>query len=731
LAYDSWMSASKVAVMGAGTMGSGIAAHLANLGFEVTLFDLTRESAQAAFARATRLKPPHFYSPEVAARVRLASIADDLELIREMDWVCEAIIEKMDAKRSLYADIEPLLREDAMISTNTSGLEITRLADGRTSSFKKRFLGTHFFNPPRYLKLIELIPTAETDELAVKQFTAFLEDRVGRRVVRAKDTPGFIANRYGMWVLFQAIHSAERLNFSVETVDAITGPFLGRPKTGTFRLADLIGLDIMVDIAGNLMERCKQDARMPILNSPTSVSALLGRGWIGSKAQQGYYKKEGDQFLSLDYGTTSYRPRVEPEIAGISQTAKMSLGERIRTKLKDVDEVGYFLREHLVPSLLYAVEIGSEIAFSVRDFDEVMRWGWGWQMGPFELMDAIGIDAIREFGDRQLFGKAPFYGNQGALDLSTLMHIKPDFDKRFAKVADYPTVSAGETWATHEDGEGGYIFEFRSKMNAVGPEMVDALAEHIQKHPDANITLANDGPAFSVGFNLKVIAQAAEDERWEDMRAMLRNLQNCGRALREAKSVAAVHGFTLGGGLELAMHCRSIVAFSESVLGLPETLVGLIPAGGGTTILRQRSQGSVASLCAAAITLATGKKVPAHEASKSFYLGESDKLASNPDQVVYSGISAARQDGGQIEWAAAPAPLAGMIDGEIEKLRSSGEIGEYGAVLAGEIKQIFVKAQSEEESLEMEVETFLRCLGRPRSIMRLRHMIDNGKPVNN
>ncbi|MDQ2986632.1 MAG: 3-hydroxyacyl-CoA dehydrogenase/enoyl-CoA hydratase family protein [Armatimonadota bacterium] len=722
--------ARSVVVLGAGTMGSGITAHLANLGFDVTLFDLTETSVEAGFERAKRMKPPHFYGPETVGRVRLASLDGPLDAIREADWVCEAIIEKLDAKRELYQMIEPLLRPDAMVSTNTSGLEITLLSEGFSDSFRRRFMGTHFFNPPRYLKLIELIPTASTDSKELAKMTAFLEDYVGKRVVLAKDTPGFIANRYGMWVLMQALHTAEKLGFTCEAVDAITGPFIGRPRTGTHRLADLIGFDIMEDICGNLTRRCEADPYLDTLSMPASVKHLMTVGWIGNKAGQGYYKKEGDQFLTYDRGLRKYRPRVEPEIASLASRAP--LGERVRTALEARDEVGEFLREHLPKALHYATHVGQEISYSVRDFDDVMKWGWGWTMGPFEMIDAIGYDALAPFiPSKPLYENTPFYGEGKALDLERTEHVPLRQDARFVTVSDFEIAKSGDGWALRDDGMGGHLFELRNKMGALDPLVVRALLDHLEQNSDARITLVSNGPAYSVGYDLQYILSKAESGEFEEMRTGLVELQKAGLALQKARSAAVVQGYGLGGGFELAMRCRTVVAFAEATVGLPEVWVGLVPAGGGTAEMRKRTNGDAKQLCVGAMTIAAGKKVMAAQARKSELLRGTDIVAVNPDSLLFRALHADRSERPQVSWTPAPPMLAGMIDNEIEKLRSTNELGEYGAVVAGEAKHIFVKSTSEAHALELEIDAFLRLMGKQRTHLRIRSMFEHGKPVNN
>lgn len=730
--YSSWKRAKKVAVLGAGTMGSGIAAHMANLGFEVTLFDLSKDSVRTAFDRAKSMKPPHFYDLVVADSIRLASIQDDLSLIQEMDWVCEAVVEKMEVKRNLYEQIEPLLRDDAMISTNTSGLEIRLLSEGRSDSFRRRFIGTHFFNPPRYLKLIELIPTKDTDPESIAAITEFLEDGAGRRVVLAKDTPGFIANRYGMWALFHAIHTAEKLRLSIETVDTIMGQFAGRPRTGIFRLADLIGLDIMQDIAKNLKERCSHDSRSNVLELPATTAALLAEGRIGSKVGKGYYERAGKEFFVTDFDTMAYRPQQDPDLPTIAELRKKPIGERLRESISRKDEVGDFVREHLAVSLEYAAEIAKEVSYSVKDFDQVMKWGWGWELGPFELMDAIGRSDLKPYWVGNPLGEhAKFYRENKYLDFDNSSLVESKRDLRFETVGTLPEVQYASNWKIRQASDSSFVFEFNSKMNALSPDLVKSLHDWIVSNPGIKITLANEGRAFSAGFDLTWFLQASEEGRFDDVEKWLYQLQACGLALRNSPSAAALQGYVLGGGMELAMHCQTVIAHPEAVLGLPETAVGLIPAGGGTALLRYRSQGDAKAMAAAATLIIAGTKVNAPEAKKAFLLRDNAQIVRNPDQLHYVTLNASREKATDPVWSTAPPQLASMIEDSIESLRKSGEIGDYGVALGQSIKHVFVKPSTYEEALEMEREQFLQFLGKPMTIARIKHMLETGKPLVN
>jgi 3-hydroxyacyl-CoA dehydrogenase len=527
-----------------------------------------------------------------------------------------------------------------------------------------------------------------------------------------------------------ALHTAEKLGFSAETVDTITGPFIGRPKSGTFRLADLIGFDIIADVCGNLRRRCSDDPHTDVLQIPAVMTELGNSGWIGNKAGQGYYKKEGDQFLTYDAGIQQYRPRIEPSFTGIE--AKKDFGERIRDCLESTGEVGEFIREHLPPALAYATYLGPKIAHRASDFDNVMKWGWGWSVGPFEMMDLIGRDVIHQFAPSQTPPESsPFYEEGKELDFETLEHVPRRTDARFASVSDFEITKSGEGWAIRDDQLGGHIFELRKKMGALDAAVVRSLVELLQSEPDARITLASSQPAFSVGYDLQHILQYAEAGQFEEMAAELRELQRAGVLLSKARSAAAVHGYGLGGGFELALRCRTVVVHNEAMVGLPEVLVGLVPAGGGTAEMRRRTNGDVKRMCAAAVSLAGGRKYLAASARKADFIRSTDLITANPDSLLFRALHVQREEPQQMEWTSTPPMVAGMIDTEIDKMTREGELGEYGEVIAGEIKHVFVKSTSEAHALEMEIEAFLRLMGKPRTHLRIRHMLETGKPVNN
>lgn len=720
--YDHWLGAKKVCVIGAGTMGSGIAAHLANLGFQVTLLDVTRESAEAGLEKAKSARPPHFFVPERAAGIRLGGIDTDLGLVADAEWVCEAVVEKLDVKRALFERLETVLSPDAMISTNTSGLQIALLAEGRSESFRRRFLGTHFFNPPRYLKLLELIPTAETDPAVVSAMTRFLEDRVARRVVLAKDTPGFIANRYGMWSMFLATHVAERLRLSPEAVDLITGPFLGRPRSGTFRLNDLVGLDIMQDIARNLIERCPHDPNiLPTLATPSSVAWLSERGWIGEKVGQGYYRKEGRELLTLDIQTLAYRQRQEVSIPSIEKYGKLPLGERIKRTLEERDEAGEFLRAYLPPVLQYAEHLKQEISHSVLDFDRVMMWGFGWEKGPFGLLDAAGL------------ATEPYYDGQTQRDFSGTFISLP-VEPQYATIRDFPVVSEAETYLLRDLGDGVTAISLKTKMGVISPALVDDLTALLEHQGQGPYLLTSEARVYSVGFDLTFFDHAIADSNTAGIDTALAKLQRLGELLEKSATVCAVHGYALGAGLELALSCPQIVAAADAQIGLPEMKVGLLPGGRGTTLTRVYNQINAKRLCEVAVNVARGAVAANADEARIFgYLRPTDLTAYHPDSILMSAKQAALsvKPASRPAWAVFEGPLNGQIDRELEEMHRRGELSDYDKTIADRIRFVFAKATSYEHALELERKEFLDLCAKALTHARIQHMLSTNKPLRN
>ena len=716
-----------VCVIGAGTMGSGIAAHLANIGFQVTLLDVSDESIRTCFDRAKVARPPHFYIKQTADTIRLGSVDKNLDWVAEADWVCEAIVEKLDIKKSLFEKLEPFIAPDALISTNTSGLELGLLLEGRSESFKQRFVGTHFFNPPRYLKLLELIDTGSTDPYLLPAITEFLEKRVAKRVVRAKDTPGFIANRFGMWSMYQTIHVAEKLQLSIEAVDEITGPFLGRPKSASFRLNDMVGLDIMADIAGNQFSRCPNDPYIATLQEPKSMTHLRSLEHIGNKVGKGYYERVGKEFMVFDLQTNAYRPQFPPEYSTITENATKPLGERLNIALQARDEVGEFLRLYLLPTLRYADYLKSEISYSISDFDNVMKWGFGWQMGPFEMIDAIGSELI-------LGTKKQFYVETEQLSVDEkhfeLTPVQPDY----RSLADYRIVDETGLLRFRDLGDGVASIEFTTKMGVITPQAVEDLHDFLNKGRSGPFVLANSSRAFSVGFDLQFFLDAIDSSDWSAIEFALQRLQSLGTKLGKAPVVAAIHGYALGGGLELAMNCRKIIASADSVIGLPESKVGLLPGGRGVTMMRMRTQQSPQMAKEAVVNLTEGfTAANAVEAKVNGYLTDGDEICFHPDLLITQAKYAA------LDSFERPDPefrtMAPHVNGLIEEATTAklkdGSLTAYDEFLSSQLRFIFTKSTSISDAERLERERFIQLCQRPETRARIAHMLEYGKAIKN
>ncbi len=724
MAYDHWLQVRKVCVIGAGTMGSGIAAHLANLGFEVTLLDLTTESVNAAFEKAKNARPPHFYVPETADRIRLGSIQENIGWAAEADWVVEVIIEKIEAKKMLFAQLDTLLPATTAVTTNTSGLQISLLAEGLSEGFRQRFMGTHFFNPPRYLKLLELIPTADTDPEAVQSMTRFLEQKVARRVVLAKDTPGFIANRFGMWAMFHAIHTTEKLGMTVEQVDAVTGPFLGRPRSASFRLNDLVGLDIMQDIATNLWNRCPEDPFRDTLQTPKSMQVLAERGWIGEKAGQGYYRREGKELVVFDLMTNAYRQRQDVVFSELDAIAKERLGNRVALALDMRNEPGELLRNHLVPVLQYANYLKESISHSVLDFDRVMKWGFGWEMGPFDMIDAIGPAKLGIDG--------PFYQGDEVKSFSGGWVPRPS-EPEYRQVTDYPVIAEYKTFRTRDLGDGIVAVALTTKMGTITPELITELTPVIASLD--RFVLASEARHFSLGFDLKFFNERIEQQDWAGIDQALAQLQNFAVSLSTKRVVAALHGYTLGAGLEVAFQCPQIAALADSMIGFPEPKVGLFPGGGGTAEMGLRSQaGGAKSVVDTAARLTLGEvSANADQARALGYLRPTDHTVYHPERLITEARELAKTVEPRVrpDWQVPAGPIGGMIDRAQEQLRTKGDFSDHDEQIGDRIKAVLAKSTSFDDALARERQLFLELCEKALTQARIRHMLDNGKPLRN
>jgi 3-hydroxyacyl-CoA dehydrogenase len=596
-----------VAVVGAGTMGAQIAAHFANAGVPALLLDVDRQMAAEGLKRARQLTPDPFFTTVAAGLVRTGALDDELRSLERCDWIVEAIVERLDVKQSVLEKLDRHRAANAVVSSNTSGIPIGALAEGRSDAFRRHFLGTHFFNPPRYLRLLEVIPTADTDPAVIEALTSFADRRLGKGIVIAKDTPNFIANRIGLFGLTQIFRAMDGL--TIDDIDAITGPAIGRPKTATFRTMDLTGLDVLADVTRNLSQRLTDPAERSAFELPPVVNELVRRGWIGSKAGRGFYRKsEEGAIQTLDPSTYEYHDKAKVRLPALDAARAIEdTATRLRTVFLGQDAVGRFLRATLGPTLVYAARIAPTVAHSIDDIDRAMRWGFAWELGPFETWDAIGVEnVVSAVGEddlpplvRQAIEAGAFrpaktaaagavqLAPPAAADLQILRSAK----ERSSVVRRNPGASLVDL------GDGVLCVEFHSKMNAIGGDTIDMLTAGVKvaESDFAGLVVGNDAPNFSAGANLMLLLLEAQEGNWEDVDLMVRAFQRATLGLKYAAVpvVVAPAGLTLGGGCEIALHGHRVQAAAETYIGLVEVGVGLIPAGGGTKEMVARASADV------------------------------------------------------------------------------------------------------------------------------------------
>jgi 3-hydroxyacyl-CoA dehydrogenase len=718
-------------VLGAGTMGAQIAAHLANAGYPVTLLDVSAQAAREGFERARKLKPDPFFSADVAGRIRLGGFDTDLEWIASADWIIEAIIENADAKRSLLERVDRLRRPGSVVSSNTSGLSIAGLADGRSDDFRRHWLGTHFFNPPRYLPLLELIPTSETDAAVVAAVRHFADLRLGKNVVVAKDTPGFIANHVAMHGLVRVFEVLAAGTYTVEEIDAITGAAIGRPKSATFRTVDIAGLDILVHVANDLAARLP-GGRGSQFQFPPFVHEMVKRGWIGEKAGRGFYERRKNSsgetdIWALDPKTMEYRPKQQVKLPSLDAAAPLPLRERMHKLFSGKDRVGEFFQTTLPGTLRYVAEVAPDIAHSIDDIDRAMQWGFGWPLGPFELSDAIGL-------------------NDAPYRTSPLGPAGPELDI-LRSARDRQSIVASNAGASLIDlGDGVLAVSLHSKMNAIGGDALDMLQRGVREASAnfAALVVAAEGPNFSVGANLMLLLLEAQEGNWEDIDAMIRTFQKATIGLRysEVPVVIAPFGMTLGGGCEIVLHGDRVQAAAESYIGLVEVGVGLIPAGGGTKemLLRLGAEKAFETIGFAKTSTS------AADARRLGYLREVDSWTMNRDRLVYDAKQLAltrARDGYRPPVRPTEIPVGGdtvraMLDLGVHLAWRAGRISDHDAVIGRKLSWILSGGSlphaakvSEDRLLDLEREAFLSLCGEPKTLERIQYTLKTGKTLRN
>jgi 3-hydroxyacyl-CoA dehydrogenase len=784
----------KVAVLGAGTMGAAIAAHCANAGLEVDLLDIAPDDddnnavVDAGFERMRQARPAALMAGEVADRIRTGNFRDDFGRIGEADWIVEAIIEKLEPKRELMQRVEETAKEDAIISTNTSGIPLHEIAEERSDDFKKRFVGTHFFNPPRYLKLMEIVPTGDTDPEIVEAIRTFGERVLGKGGVIAKDTPNFIGNRIGTFAGMQSARYAFDNGYGIEEIDEITGPLIGHPKTATFRLNDQVGLDIAVGVAENLYEAVPEDESREELKPPEKLNEMQERELLGNKTGGGFYKRDKREgktvFDVLDLDTFEHNPAESPEVPIAEEAQKQGdLAARLRFLIDKADEDRHarFIRDTLLPYMAYASRRVPEISDTLEDVDHAMEWGFAHQTGPFRTWDLLGVrETVEEMKALDIAvggwveemldaGNDSFYKT----DDGTELQFSP-VEKAYVPVREDPMyvsldrlrdegkeLDRNESASLFDLGDGVLCLEFHSKGNAIDAQTVEmgnrALAA-LERDDVVGLVIGNEGRNFSVGANLGEMAHAAQNGNLEAIGESVDALQNLLMAFRFASKpiVSAPHGQTLGGGLEVCLHSDRIVAAGENYMGLVEVGVGLIPAGGGTKEMARRlvspplrtapNTPPLPFLQKAFEQIALAKTATsAIEAKDMGFLTDDDRIVMNADHL----ISAAKREVEDLADGYTPPEHGANVYASSRSARAALEMGvktmqwghyasDYDGVIAGHVAHVLTGGDislpqwvPEEYLLKLEKEAFLDLLKQQKTHERIEALLTTGKPKRN
>jgi 3-hydroxyacyl-CoA dehydrogenase len=801
----------KAVVLGAGTMGSRIAAHFANAGLPCILLDIVppnlppdaplsdrNKIVRAGLEAAKKSKPAAFFTASLAEKVAIGNFEDDLARCAEADWIIEVVAENLEIKRNLLARVAKFRKPGAIVTTNTSGLPVHLIAEGMSEEFQQHWAGTHFFNPPRYLKLVEVIPGPKTSSEVIETLSEFCDRRLGKGVVIAKDSPNFIANRIGTFSMLNALRLMGTLGMTVEEVDACTGPAVGWPKSATFRTADIVGLDVLVHVVKNIYETAPSDESREMYKVPTLVEEMAKRGWLGDKTGQGFYKKvkgSGEkEILTLDVNTLEYRPRQKAKFASLEiGKAIEDTRERLRALVGPVlesqkgDKAQQFLWGGLSETCLYASRRVPEISDSLVDVDRAMRWGFGWELGPFEMMDAIGVKAFAAQVQKEgrllpsviekvlASGRAGFYesakGATTVFDLGTGGAKKVEEPQgiiilKFLKDAGRE-VERNSGASLIDLGDGVACVEFHAKMNAIGADLIAMMHKGLKRLEtdfDAMV-IANQAVNFSVGANLMLVLVGAQEQEWDELHMAVKQFQNINLALKYAPKpvVAAPQGMALGGGCEVSLHSARIQAAAEAYIGLVETGVGLIPGGGGTKEMLIRANEHAASgedldlfhaLKPVFEAIAMAKVgTSAEECRDLGFLRREDGVSINRDRLVadakeaalalvrggYKPLAATWQEGAQTtqikvlgEQFLAGAKLA------IHMMLRGGYASEYDAHVGRKLANILAggalsspQTVSEQYVLDLEREAFVSLLGEKKTQERIAYTLKTGKPLRN
>ncbi len=801
----------KVAILGAGTMGARIAAHFANAGVPSYLLDIVppdadasrrNQIAAAGLEAARKSKPAAFFEPSLAKLVTVGNFEDDLKQLAEVDWILEAVVENLEIKRSLLNKVDAVRKPGTIITTNTSGLPVGKIAEGFSEDFRRSWFGTHFFNPPRYMRLLELIPTPDTDRALLEAVAWFSDVRLGKGVVQAKDTPNFIGNRIGTFSVLNVMRLMQEMGLSIEAVDALTGTPVGWPKSATFRTIDLVGLDILGHVVAN-MTRHVQDERSD-LKLPDFYQQMLERKWLGDKTKGGFYKKikgadGGEERLALDWRTLEYRPRQKPKFPALDMASNVEeTGARVRLLLgmegpgpQKGDQAGAFLWAALSDLWTYAANRIPEISDTVVEIDRAMKLGFNWELGPFELWDAAGVEAtvarMKKEGrpvaanvEKLLgAGKQNWYDEnlftpsaRSYFDLHS-GHWKPVavpegvWSVTVAKKSN-GVVKKNSGASLVDLGDGVGCIEFHSKMNALGADIIQLISQTLKPGGPGDsfdaFVITNDAANFSVGANLMLLLMAVQEEEWDDVDRVIRQFQGMTQAIKYSPKpvVVGAFGLTLGGGTEISLHASARQPHAELYTGLVEVGVGLLPGGGGckemllraidrASSIRPDGRGESVELMEAMKkafeTIAMAKVATSAEEARGLgFLSDSDRITMNRERVLSDAKARA------LELARAgyeapvmrndiPAPgqnILATLKLGVHLMRQGEYISDHEVTIGNKVAEVLCGGNvtpgtpvSEQYILDLEREAFKSLCGERKTQERIQYTLKTGKTLRN
>lgn len=790
----------KVAVVGSGIMGSGIACHFANIGVEVLLLDivprelneieqkkgLTLENKAVrnrivndSLAAALKSKPSPIYDLKFANRISTGNLTDDIAKVKDVDWIIEVVVERLDIKKQVFEQIDQHRKPGTLITSNTSGIPIKFMSEGRSEDFQKHFCGTHFFNPARYLKLFEIIPGPQTSTEVLDFLNNYGEQFLGKTSVVAKDTPAFIGNRIGIFGIQSLFHLVKEMGLTIEEVDKLTGPVIGRPKSATFRTVDVVGLDTLVHVANGIYENCPSDESHELFKLPDFINKMMENKWLGSKTGQGFYKKEGKDILSLDLDTLEYRAAKKASFATLELTKTIEKPiDRFKVLVKGTDKAGEFYRKNFAAMFAYVSNRVPEITDEFYKIDDAMKAGFGWENGPFEIWDAIGVQKGIELmktegyvpaawvNDMLTSGNTSFYSvKDGAThfyNITSKSQTKVPGQDAFIilnNIRETKKVWGNSDCTVHNIGDGILNLEFHSKMNTIGGGVLQGINKAIDlaEKEYNGLVIGNQASNFSVGANIGMIFMMAVEQEYDELNMAIKMFQDTMMRARYSSIpvIAAPHGMTLGGGCELSMHADKVVATAETYIGLVEFGVGVIPGGGGSKEMALRAadtfrKNDVELNVLQEYFLTIGMAKVATSAYEAFDLGilqkGKDIVVVNKDRQIAEAKKHAllmaeagyTQPARRKDIKVLGKQALGMFLVGTDQMVAGQYISEHDQKIANKLAYVMAGGDlseptlvTEQYLLDIEREAFLSLCTERKTLERIQFMLTKGKPLRN